>query len=139
MLWCLMHLKGVLYHADIISVIFYGMVMLMSLYCFGKVLLLTNQPTIIKVLNVLTIMFILYGGMNIIAGGAIHTSWNIIPADFYKKKYIELNSADLCILLFCKEWIYNKEMDFCICIYLFGDWFGEILCWYAESDGSPYV
>lgn len=91
MLWCLIHLKGVLYHADIISVIFYGMVMPMSLYCFCKVLLLTNQSTIIKALNTMRIMFILYGGMNIIAGGAIHTSWNINTGRFLFEEYLELN------------------------------------------------
>ena len=112
MLWCLMHLKGVLYHADIISVIFYGMVMLMSLYCFGKVLLLTNQPTIIKVLNVLTIMFILYGGMNIIAGGAIHTSWNIIPADFYLKNILNSILPIYAYYYFAKNGYITKKWIF---------------------------
>lgn len=87
-LWCLIHLKGVLYSSDAISVILYGIVMLMSLYFFIVVLISDNQPKIIKSLNMISCLLIFYGLLNIIIGGDVKTSWNVIPSDFYLKNIL---------------------------------------------------
>ena len=81
-LWCLLALKGVLYDVDMISVAFYGMIMLISLYCFVRVLVQKNTPILLGALNVLVGMFLLYGVVNMFFGEPIRTSWNVIPTDF---------------------------------------------------------
>ena len=87
-LWCLLALKGVLYDVDMISVAFYGMIMLISLYCFVRVLVQKNTPILLGALNVLVGMFLLYGVVNMFFGEPIRTSWNVIPTDFYLKNIL---------------------------------------------------
>lgn len=87
-LWCTMHLKGVLYTADSFSVAVYWMVMLMSLFCFVKVIFKPTRLPVLKALNVLTVMFVLYGTFNILFEKPIVTGWNVIPTDFYLKNLL---------------------------------------------------
>lgn len=88
LLWCIMHLKGVLYSTDIISVAVYWLIMLMSLFYFIKVIIRPTNLPILKALNLLTVMLILYGVFNIVFEAPIVTSWNIIPTDFYLKNIL---------------------------------------------------
>lgn len=85
LLWCFMHLKGVLYQSDIIAVACYGIVMLFSIVLFFNVFISSSRIPFLNALNALTFMMIIYGGINILFGGDIVTSWNVIPSDFYLK------------------------------------------------------
>lgn len=83
-----MHLKGVLYTADSISVAVYWLIMLLSLFYFIKVIFKPTHLPVLKALNVLTIMLIIYGVFNIMFETPIVTSWNTIPTDFYLKNLL---------------------------------------------------
>ena len=62
--------------------------MLMSLFYFLKVIVKPTHLPIMKVLNALTIMLIVYGVYNILFEDTIVTSWTVIPTDFYLKNLL---------------------------------------------------
>lgn len=108
-LWCFMHLKGVLYSADFISVAVYWLIMLMSLFYFMKVIIRPTNLPVLKVLNVLTIMLIIYGVFNIMFESPIVTSWNIIPTDFYLKNLLNSLLPIYTYYYFAKKGYISKK------------------------------
>lgn len=117
-LWCLIHLKGILYNADIISVFFYGIVMVMSIYYFLKVILQNSRHPLLKSLNALTIWLALYGVINVLFGGDVRTSWNIIPSDFYLKNILNSLLPIYAYYFFAQKGLITKEWLIRLCIIL---------------------
>ena len=115
-LWCIMHLKGVLYSADAISVAVYWLIMLMSIICFIKVIIKPTNLPILKALNVLTIMFIIYGVFNIVFEYPIKTSWNIIPTDFYLKNLLNSLLPIYSYYYFAQNGYITKKWIICFAI-----------------------
>lgn len=109
LLWCIMHLKGVLYSADGVSVAVYWLIMLMSLFYFTKVIIKPTRLPILRALDALTIMLILYGIFNILFEVPIVTSWNVIPTDFYLKNILNSLLPIYAYYYFAKNGFITKK------------------------------
>lgn len=126
-LWCIMHLKGVLYTADAISVAVYWLIMLMSLFYFMKVIIKHTHLTLLKALNILTIMLIIYGVFNILVESPIVTSWNIIPTDFYLKNILNSLLPIYTYYYFAQNGYITKKWIRCFALIFLGVAFGRYI------------
>lgn len=122
-----MHLKGVLYTADAISVAVYWLIMLMSLFYFMRVIVKRTHLTLLKALNILTIMLIIYGVFNILVESPIVTSWNIIPTDFYLKNLLNSLLPIYTYYYFAQNGYITKRWIRCFALIFLGVAFGRYI------------
>lgn len=101
--WCLFLAKGSLYKSDSISVCFYTVIMLMSLYYAGIVFLKYSRNKFVSSYNIIVMMYVIYGLINIFFLGDIYKSGRIIPADMF------LQNALRSLLPFYAFYVFAKN------------------------------
>lgn len=126
-LWCILHLKGVLYTADAVSVAVYWLIMLMSLICFIKVIIKPTHLPVLKALNAVTIMLILYGIFNILFEDPIVTTWNVIPTDFYLKNLLNSLLPIYSYYYFAQKGFITKKWIISFALIFLGIAFGRYI------------
>lgn len=115
LVFCIYHLKGWLYQQDIISIIMYGIVMLISAFYMLAVLRTDWNDPFIKSYTLLLIMFSVYGVINILFFDDINKSGHIIPNDFFLQNIVRSMIPFYAFYSFTKQGFINKR------------W----LCWFA--------
>ena len=109
LLFCVYHSKGWLYQQDIISIITYGIVMLISAFYMIIVLKKDFNKPFIKSYTLLLLMFAIYGIINILFFDDINKSGHIIPNDFFLQNIVRSMIPFYAFYYFSKEGYINKK------------------------------
>lgn len=88
LLWCIFHLKAWLYQSNVVSVILYGIVMIMSAYYMFKVLSVDGKNSVVRSYTLLLAMFTVYGVINILVCEPVNKMGHVFPTDFYLQNIV---------------------------------------------------
>ena len=109
LLWCIFRLKGCLYEGDLISMISYAIIMLMSLYYFIVCLKDYRDQPMIKSYNIMVIIFTVYGLINILFFEDVNRGGHIIPTDFFLQNILRSMLPFYAFYAFTKQGYITKK------------------------------